>query len=95
MNIEELFNSAKIVEIDEASKNKSATLLKLTSRERFVLMHRFELSGADKKTIHELSKEFGVTIDRIKQHETNALSRIALLFIRSNSTMNINQKEIL
>ncbi len=59
----------------------NVALDRLTSRERFVLKHRFGLHGADPKTLSDVGKRLGVSLERVRQ-----LQKIALGKIREGST---------
>jgi DNA-directed RNA polymerase sigma subunit (sigma70/sigma32) len=59
----------------------NVALDRLTSRERFVLKHQFGLHGADPKTLSDVGKRLGVSLERVRQ-----LQKIALGKIREGST---------
>jgi RNA polymerase primary sigma factor len=48
----------------------------LTPRERRVLQHRFGLIDGRQRTLEEIGKRFGVTRERIRQIEANALRKL-------------------
>jgi RNA polymerase primary sigma factor len=62
----------------EASINQSIRELLdyLPPREREVIVFRFGLCGEEKKTLEETGKSLGVTRERIRQIENNALKRL-------------------
>lgn len=49
---------------------------KLDSRERHILKYRFGLDDADEKTLEELGREMGVTRERIRQIQNQALAKL-------------------
>lgn len=57
-------------EIDKVALNR--LLATLPSRERKVLELRYGLAGDGDLTLEEVAKEFGVTRERIRQHEVKA-----------------------
>jgi RNA polymerase primary sigma factor len=48
----------------------------LTGRERRVLQLRFGLTDGYERTLEEIGKRFGLTRERIRQIETNALRKL-------------------
>jgi RNA polymerase primary sigma factor len=48
----------------------------LTERERIVLMHRFGLHDTKSHTLEEIGKLLGVTRERVRQIESQALSKL-------------------
>jgi RNA polymerase primary sigma factor len=51
-------------------------LKKLDPREQRILRHRFGLDGDDEKTLEEVGEEFGVTRERIRQIQNEALAKL-------------------
>lgn len=52
------------------------TLTHLSERERLILRFRFELDGAERKTLRELGQELGVTRERVRQIQERALKKL-------------------
>ncbi|MFO7918008.1 MAG: sigma-70 family RNA polymerase sigma factor [Anaerolineae bacterium] len=52
------------------------TLAGLSERERLILRFRFELDGAERKTLRELGQELGVTRERVRQIQERALEKL-------------------
>ncbi len=52
------------------------TLADLSERERLILRFRFELDGAERKTLRELGQELGVTRERVRQIQERALEKL-------------------
>jgi len=48
----------------------------LDERERKIIVRRFGLDGGKPKTLDEVSKEFGVTRERIRQLQNLALAKM-------------------
>ncbi len=48
----------------------------LQPREIFIIMHRFELNGAEKMTSEKLAKKMGLTSERVRQIELEALNKL-------------------
>jgi RNA polymerase primary sigma factor len=48
----------------------------LTERERIVLMHRFGLHDTKSHTLEEIGKLLGVTRERVRQIESQALAKL-------------------
>lgn len=51
-------------------------LASLDERERAILRHRFGLNGNDERTLEEVGEEFGVTRERIRQIQNEALLKL-------------------
>jgi RNA polymerase primary sigma factor len=51
----------------------------LSGRQREILHQRFGLNGEDKKTLHQIGKQFGLTRERIRQLEAAALKKLRQL----------------
>jgi len=56
----------------------------LDERERDILIMRFGLDGADKKTLDEIGRRFGVTRERIRQVQNMALYKLRAALERSD-----------
>ena len=54
----------------------ASVLETLTPREREVIMHRFEVGGAEFKTLRELGEKYGVKGEPIRQTEAKALRKL-------------------
>lgn len=57
-------------------KSLEGTLADLSDRERLILRFRFELDGAERKTLRELGQELGVTRERVRQIQEKALEKL-------------------
>ena len=51
-------------------------LAKLTPRERLIIEHRFGLNGKQRMTLQELGDKLGVTRERVRQIEANAMNKL-------------------
>jgi RNA polymerase nonessential primary-like sigma factor len=66
-----------IVLQDEAvNSNINQWLAKLESKQREVLVRRFGLHGYEKSTLEEVGQELGVTRERVRQIQMDALKRL-------------------
>ena len=54
----------------------------LTQKQRFVLEKRFGLHGYDKATLEEVGEEIGVTRERVRQIQVDALARLRTMLAR-------------
>ena len=54
----------------------------LTQKQRFVLEKRFGLHGYDKATLEEVGEEIGVTRERVRQIQVDALARLRSMLAR-------------
>ena len=59
---------------DDATDRMSAALDKLDERSRYILESRWLTE--DKQTLHELADHFGVSAERIRQIEANAIKKL-------------------
>jgi RNA polymerase primary sigma factor len=53
---------------------------KLSDRERAILEYRFGLKGDPEKTLDEVGEKFGVTRERVRQIQNNALNKLRKMF---------------
>src|SRR5436190_6031571 len=67
------------VEVSLRSQALTAALLSLQERERQVLVLRYGLDDAEPKTLEEIGRRLGLTRERVRQIETEALKRLARL----------------
>ncbi len=51
-------------------------LLVLSEKEKFIIKHRFSISTDSKRTLEAIGKHYGVTRERIRQIEKNALKKL-------------------
>jgi hypothetical protein len=51
-------------------------LLVLSEKEKFIIQHRFSLGTDEKKTLEAIGQHYGVTRERIRQIEKNALKKL-------------------
>jgi RNA polymerase primary sigma factor len=62
--------------IDKDMRREVRALLELLDpREKLILTERFGLSGDDKQSLRDLSRELGVTPERIRQIEKKAMEK--------------------
>jgi RNA polymerase sigma-32 factor len=59
---------------EDASERLSAAMLKLDERSRAILSRRWMTE--DKATLHELADEYGVSAERVRQIESNAINKL-------------------
>lgn len=91
--------SSLLVECTEDPKSRSPELLlcedddmellygridQLEEREQKIIKKRFPLNGDKKETLESIGLEFGVSFERIRQLQNNALRKIKLGFIEAN-----------
>lgn len=62
--------------LPEIKDNIEKMLLLLSTKERSVIEKRFSLNKGKKYTLEEIGKDFGVTRERIRQIERNALQKL-------------------
>jgi predicted Zn-ribbon and HTH transcriptional regulator len=62
--------------LPEIKDNIEKMLLLLSTKERSVIEKRFSLNKSKKYTLEEIGKDFGVTRERIRQIERNALQKL-------------------
>ncbi len=78
----DLVQDHNAVNLEQAAEQRSlkeqveASLLSLTPRERRVIERRFGLVGGREDTLTEIGKEIGVTRERIRQIESEALRKL-------------------
>ena len=61
---------------EELSEQLRQAILKLDERELKILVMRYGLSGQSPMTLEEIGKEFGLSRERIRQIEKEALSKL-------------------
>jgi RNA polymerase sigma factor (sigma-70 family) len=54
----------------------SSMLVRLHPREAGIIRARFGLDGSEQKTRDQISEEFGITLERIKQIESKSMSKL-------------------
>ena len=73
-----------VVEADSEEQSSLATLqrglVKLDERSRTIIQRRW-LRDGDKSTLQELADEYGVSAERIRQIEANAMKKMRALFV--------------
>jgi transcriptional regulator len=74
MQTESNLNVVKtLTEIEDTVSN---LLLLLSDKEKKVIVNRFDLEKKGKQTLEEIGQEFGVTRERVRQIERNALAKM-------------------
>lgn len=63
-------------EASEVSELLESALDQLSPRERHILRHRFGLDSGEERSLRELSRELGLSSERIRQIERGALSKL-------------------
>ena len=61
------------------SEALAQALAALSDRERHVIILRYGLADAEPKTLEEIGRRLGLTRERVRQIETEALKRLAKL----------------
>ncbi len=69
----------EVVEDSLRSQTLTASLLALPERHRTVVVLRYGLEDADPKTLEEIGRRLGLTRERVRQIEVEALKRLATL----------------
>jgi RNA polymerase primary sigma factor len=64
------------VETDDLSKKMNAILSTLTPREEIIIRKRYGIGEKHRYTLHEIGKTFGVSRERIRQIEKNAMNKL-------------------
>lgn len=67
---------AMVLQDETVNSNINDWLLKLESKQREVLVRRFGLHGHEKCTLEEVGQELGVTRERVRQIQMEALKRL-------------------
>lgn len=65
-----------VLQDETVNSNINDWLLKLESKQREVLVRRFGLHGHEKSTLEEVGQELGVTRERVRQIQMEALKRL-------------------
>ena len=65
-----------VLQDETVNSNINEWLLKLESKQREVLVRRFGLHGHEKCTLEEVGQELGVTRERVRQIQMEALKRL-------------------
>jgi len=61
---------------DDAHRAGELASITLSPREQTILQLRFGLTGGDEKTLEEVGQQFGVTRERIRQIQDEALRKL-------------------
>lgn len=64
------------VETDDLSKKMASILSTLTPREEIIIRKRYGIGEKHRYTLHEIGKTFGVSRERIRQIEKNAMNKL-------------------
>lgn len=76
---EEARDPSKVFESEKLKKDINHWLLKLPMKYRDVLVRRFGLLGHEVKTLEQIGEEIGITRERVRQIQTEALKRLKRL----------------
>jgi len=68
------------VEADSTSDLLRECLRKLSPREQVVLNHRFGIDSADEQTLDEVGRQLGITRERVRQIQNDALRKLRKKF---------------
>ncbi|MBU0753502.1 MAG: hypothetical protein KJ645_00075, partial [Planctomycetes bacterium] len=63
-------------EVEYRTESLKNALDQLTEQEQIILRHRFELDGADKKTLSELGNIMQLSRERVRQIEAQTLMKL-------------------
>ncbi len=78
--IEQLVVDASPAAIEDASSNRiAAWIARLPARQRFVLERRYGLNDLGVQTLAEIAAELGLTRERVRQIQSEALKRLRTL----------------
>ncbi|MEH6617612.1 MAG: sigma-70 domain-containing protein, partial [Porticoccus sp.] len=66
----------ELVEGDDLSSSVEACLSELSDKQREVIARRFGLRGHDTSTLEEVGREIGLTRERVRQIQVEALHRL-------------------
>lgn len=73
--------NGSVLEIDDTPEDLLTDLVsKLPFREKKIIIDRFGLDGTEPKTLEKIGEDFGVSRERIRQLEAQALRRLRSLF---------------
>jgi RNA polymerase primary sigma factor len=72
-------NPGQLAETAESNRDVAALLCQLTPREQKVLRMRFGIGERQSHTLEEIGQTFGLTRERIRQIEANALRKLKKL----------------
>jgi len=75
-----------LLQDERVNSNINAWLEKLESKQREVLVRRFGLHGHEKSTLEEVGQELGVTRERVRQIQMEALKRLRRILEGSGYT---------
>lgn len=85
---EEAKDPSLIFESETLKKEIYRWLAKLPMKYRDVVVHRFGLLGYEVKTLEQVGEEMGLTRERVRQIQTEAIKRLRRLLDRPNSDIN-------
>ncbi len=83
---ENLPGPADLIEMDNMSEMLDHWLQALSDKQRKVIELRFGLGGADRATLEEIGLELGVTRERVRQIQVDAMRRLKKLLIQAGVT---------
>jgi len=75
-----VIDPAQTVEADSTSDLLRECLRKLSPREQVVLNHRFGIDSADEQTLDEVGQRLGITRERVRQIQNDALRKLRKKF---------------
>ena len=77
---------AEIVELENLSRTLEQWLSVLNDKQRRVVEMRFGLDGSERATLEEVGRELGVTRERVRQIQVEAMRRLKRLLIKAGVT---------
>ncbi len=84
MNSQTQSYSSLINILQRLSSHVEELFLLLSEKEKIVIINRFNIHGQGKKTLEEIGREFGVTRERIRQIENNALTKMKRVILNTD-----------
>jgi len=79
------------VEVEGIRKTLERCLAQLTDRERAIVVRHFGLKGEGQgETLDQIGKGFGVTKERVRQIERNAIKRLREILLEERSSLAVN-----
>jgi RNA polymerase nonessential primary-like sigma factor len=83
---ENLRGPADLVEMDNMRATLDRWLLALNDKQRRVIEMRFGLDGSERATLEQVGAELGVTRERVRQIQVEAMRRLRQLLVKAGIT---------